>query len=237
MPVSMMEASNVNRSTIAAQSRGSVKVRAHLAERGVARDRDAGAFLPLGEHLKQQLRAAPVELEIAELVEAKQVNSAVAGDGLGQVLVVGGLDELVDQRGGGDVADLEPGLGGGGAQPDQQVALAGAGVADQADRLPGADPGALGQGVDQCGRDVRVRGEVEVLDAFRAREAGLLDQSGLAADLAVLALDEQQLRQEPLVGGLLPGRGGGLVTEPVADGRAAAGSGRPARSRRRRLPR
>jgi hypothetical protein len=80
------------------------------------------------------------------------------------VLVVGGLDELVDQRGGGDVADLEPGLRGGGPQPDEQVGLAGAGVPDQADRLPGADPGALGEGVEQCGRDVRVRGEVEVLD-------------------------------------------------------------------------
>jgi hypothetical protein len=60
------------------------------------------------------------------------------------VLVVGGLDEFVDQRGGGDVADLEPGFGRGVAQPDQQVTLAGAGIPDQADWLPGPDPRARG---------------------------------------------------------------------------------------------
>jgi hypothetical protein len=42
--------------------------------------------------------------------------------------------------------------------------------------------------VDEGGRDVRLRGEVEVLDAFRAGEVGLLDQAGLAADLAVLVV-------------------------------------------------
>jgi len=46
------------------------------------------------------------------------------------LLVVGGLDELVDQGGGGDVADPPAGFGGGGAQADEQADKQGRGVAD-----------------------------------------------------------------------------------------------------------
>src|SRR6266568_4190605 len=105
-----------------------------FGEGRVGGDRDGGAFLAFGEYLEQQLGAAPVELEVAELVQAQQVDAAVAGDGAREGLVVGGLDQLVDQRGGGGVADPVAVLGGGGAQGDQQVGLASAGVADQAAR-------------------------------------------------------------------------------------------------------
>jgi hypothetical protein len=46
--------------------------------------------------LEQQLRAAAVQREVAELVEAEQVDPAVAGDDLGQLPFVGGLGEFVD---------------------------------------------------------------------------------------------------------------------------------------------
>ena len=52
-----------------------------LGEGGVGGDRDAGAFLAFGENLEEQFRAAAVEFEVAELVEAEQVDAAVAGDG------------------------------------------------------------------------------------------------------------------------------------------------------------
>src|ERR1700733_2515522 len=114
-----------------------------FAEGGVGRDGDGGAFLAFGEDLEEQLGAAPVQLEVAQLVQAEQVDAAVAGDGAGQGLVVGGLDQLVDQRRGGDIPDPAAVLGGGGAQPDEQMGFAGAGVADQAARLPGGHPRAL----------------------------------------------------------------------------------------------
>jgi hypothetical protein len=76
------------------------------------------AFLAFGEDLEQQLGAAPVEREVAELVEAEQVDPAVAGDDLGQLPVVGGLGEFVDQPGGEHVADPVAGLGRGGAERD-----------------------------------------------------------------------------------------------------------------------
>ena len=101
-----------------------------FGEGGVGRDGDGGAFLAFGEDLEQQFGAAAVQLEVAQFVQAEQVDAAVAGDGAGQGLLIGGLDELVDQRGRGGVLDPVTVLGGGGAQPDQQVGLAGAGVAD-----------------------------------------------------------------------------------------------------------
>src|SRR4029077_18891923 len=159
-----------------------------FAEGGVGRDRDGGAFFAFGEDLEQQFGAAPVELEVAQLIKAEQVDAAVAGDGAGQGLVVGGLDELVDQRGGGDVPDPVAVLGGGGAQPDEQVGLAGARVADQAAWLPGGHPRPFGEGGDQRGGHVRVGGVVDVLDPLGAGEAGFADQPGLAAGLPVIAL-------------------------------------------------
>ena len=101
---------------MAATSRGSGKSGSPLAERQVGGDRDGGSFLPLGDDLEQQLGAAPVQLDVAEFVEQQQVEAAVAGDDAGQLPLVGGLDEFVDQRGGGGVADPVAGLDGGGAE-------------------------------------------------------------------------------------------------------------------------
>ena len=77
---------------------------------------------------------------------------------------------------------------------------------------------AFGQGVDQAGVDQRVGGEVEVVEAFRAGEPGLADQPGLAAVLAFVAFHGQQLDQEALVAGLLPGGGLGDPRVVFADG-------------------
>ena len=101
----MMWALKVSRSTTAAARRGSVKVVAPFAERGVGGARDGGPFLPVGDDLEQQFGAAGVELDVAELVQAEQVQAAVAADDAGELFVVGGFGELVDQGRGGDVAD------------------------------------------------------------------------------------------------------------------------------------
>jgi hypothetical protein len=78
------------------------------------------------------------------------------------------------------------------------VGLAGARVADQAGGLPGADPRAPGEGVDQRGGHAGAGVEVEVLDPLLAGEAGVAHEAGLAALLAVVAFDRQQLGQEAL---------------------------------------
>jgi hypothetical protein len=69
LPVSMMFPPKVKRSTMAAQSRGSVKVFVQ-AERLVRGHGDAVLLLPLlGQHLEQQLRAIAVQFHVAEFVD------------------------------------------------------------------------------------------------------------------------------------------------------------------------
>ena len=51
---------------------------APFAEWQVRPDRDGGAFVPLGDDLEEQLGAAGVDLDIAELVQEEQVKAAVA---------------------------------------------------------------------------------------------------------------------------------------------------------------
>ena len=121
---------------------------------------------------------------------------------LGELLVVGGLDELVDQLGGQHVAHSEPAEHGLGAQRDEQVALAGARVTDQAQRSSFADPFAGGQGVNDRGFDVGVGVKVEVLQQFLAREAGGFDAPVAASPVPVLAFGHHQLGEEATVGEL-----------------------------------
>ncbi|MBP2371658.1 hypothetical protein JOF36_007431 [Pseudonocardia parietis] len=136
---------------IAAQIRGSVKVRAQPENGWLDGDGDGVGLLALGEHLEQQFGAAAVEFHVAELVDAEQVDTAVAGDGLGELSFAGGLDQLDHQLRGQRVADPVALLRRGGPEPDEQVGLAGTGVADQAARLAGLDPRAAGERVDRGG--------------------------------------------------------------------------------------
>lgn len=59
---------------------------------------DRGDHHVIYQPVEKELGAAPVEFHVAQLIDAEQVDAAVAVDGLGQLLVVGGLDELVDER-------------------------------------------------------------------------------------------------------------------------------------------
>ena len=137
-------------------------------------------------------------------------------------------------RGGEGVLDPEPGFGGGGAEPDQQVALAGAGVSNQAERLAGADPGAGGQGVDGGRVDVGVGVEVEVVEPFVSGKAGGLDPAGGAAPGPVVALGEQQLGEEAPVGRVVPSPPRSASPRRGCGSWAAAAPGRPGRPLPRR---
>jgi len=133
------------------------------------------------------------------------------------LLVVGRLDEFVHQLGGQRVADPVPCLRGRGAEPDQQVRFSGAGITDQAERVPGLDPGAGRELVDRRGVHRGVGLEIELLDALVAGEAGVVDAASGAALVPVVTLGHHQFGEEPEVGQLLAlGRGRDLF-EPVAD--------------------
>ena len=81
----MMLPPKVSRSTMAAQSRGSVKVLVQPLKDSLEAIATLVVLLAFGEDLEQQLGAAAVEFHVAELVDAEQVDAAVAGDGLGEL--------------------------------------------------------------------------------------------------------------------------------------------------------
>ena len=107
---------------------------------------------------------------------------------------------------------------GGQSEPDEQVGLAGAGVAEQHDRFAGVDPGAGGE-VAEGGRGDAGHGvEVEVGQPFDAGELGFGDAAGAAAVGAVVDFGGEDFGEEREVGLPFPG---GDLGEPggfVADG-------------------
>jgi hypothetical protein len=65
----MMFPPKVRRSTMAAQSLGSVKVLVQASEAVVGGDRDAVLLFAFGEDLEKELGAAAVEFRVAEFVD------------------------------------------------------------------------------------------------------------------------------------------------------------------------
>ena len=139
----MMAPLNVKRSTIAAQSRGSVNVLVQPEKAWLLAIANAVLLLAFGEDLEQEFGAAAVEFHVAEFVDAEQVDAAVAGDRLRQHLLISGLDEFVHQPGGEGVADTEAFLGGDRRQGDQQVTLSGWPTARRRCSWDRSDPGRL----------------------------------------------------------------------------------------------
>jgi len=83
------------------------------------------------------------------------------------------------------------------------VGFAGAGVADQAERLTLLDPLAACEGVNGGRVDGGVRLEVKGAQGLLPREAGCLDPSLRAPAGPVVALGHQQLGEEAAVGHLI----------------------------------
>ena len=156
----MMVPPKVSRSTMAAQSLGSVKVLVQPEKDSLdAIATDAFSSRSVRTERAARRRGGPAAC--TRVRRCTTVDPSVARDGLRQRLLVGGLDQFVGELGGQRVLDTEAGYRRLGAERDQEMGLAGAGVPDQAQRLALLDPLALGQGVDDRGIDAGVGLEVE----------------------------------------------------------------------------
>ena len=171
---------------------------------------------------------------MSQLVEQHQVEPSIAGHDPAQDPFVGGLGQLVDQPGGGHVAHAPPLFTGGQAQADQEVALAGATVAEQHHRLAGVDPGARLQRGQRGGLDGRCRGQVELTEALESWKARLGDAPLTASRLAILELGREHLGQVGAVAEPLAQRGLGQCCGLLAHGRQAQGAAGAGRGRRPR---
>jgi hypothetical protein len=132
--------------------------------------------------------------------------------------VVGRFDEFVDQLRGGHVAHAASLFAGGEAEPDQQVTLAGAGVAEQDDGFAGLEV--------RPGRQVRQRGggdgggvEFEVGQPLEAGELRFGDAAGPSPFLAVVDLGGEDFAEVAQVGAAFADGDLGQADRFVADGR------------------
>jgi len=127
-------------------------------------------------------------------------------------VVVVGFGEFVRQLGAGDVADPPAVLGRREAGTDQQMALAGAGVAEQHDGFVVVDERAISEHRDHGRGEVRVGVEVELIEGLDPRQSGFVNAAGAAAFVSDVKLDLEGFGEEL---GVRDPPAGGVVAEPV----------------------
>jgi hypothetical protein len=93
----------------------------------VAGDAQGAAFVGGRDHAEQQLRAGVIQRGEPDLVDQDEVVAEQGVDHPADTVIGQAPVEGLGELGGGVVADLVPGRDGGGAEGDQQVALARAG--------------------------------------------------------------------------------------------------------------
>ena len=94
-------------------------------------------LLAFGQDLEQQLSSFGVELDIAELVEAEQVEAPKTSNQSRQPAFVCCFGQFVDQGGAGDIAHSLALFTGRHAKADEQMALAGPAGTEEDDRITG----------------------------------------------------------------------------------------------------
>ena len=99
-----------------------------LVEGQVRGDQRRGLLVALREDLEQQLGAGLRQRHVAEFVHDQQILFGELLLKAQQALFVAGLEQLVDQRGGGGEADAIALLAGGQAQRQREVSFSGAGI-------------------------------------------------------------------------------------------------------------
>src|SRR5215472_1669350 len=121
-----------------------------FVERQIGGDNDRAALITLAEDLEQQLRAGCRQRYIAELVDDQQPVGRQLALEAKQSLLVPGLDQLVDHRGRGGEADRQALLTGRQPQPESNVGLPSATVADCDRVLAASNVFAASEFQDQC---------------------------------------------------------------------------------------
>src|SRR5260370_19008110 len=101
---------------------------------------EGAAFVGCGDEPEQQLGSGVVERGEPDFVDQDEVVAEQVFDHLAGGVVGQGAVEGLGQVGGGEGPDLVPGVDGGDAEGDQDLAFAPSGRADQAQVLPGGDP-------------------------------------------------------------------------------------------------
>ena len=137
-------------------------------------------------------------MDVSELVEAEQIQASVAGHEARQAPLSAASTSSLTSCGG-DVADPAAAFAGRQPQPYERVGLAGAGVAEQHDRLAGVHVVPAGELSQDGGRDGGHGINVEVRQTFQSRELGAVDAPGPAPFGAVHAMTIGELTDRHLI--------------------------------------
>ena len=178
-----------------------------LIEGQVGGDQDGAPLVALAENLEEEFRAGGGQGHKALFVDDQQVQTGQLPLQVEQPFLIPGLHQLVDQGGGGGEAHGHSPLAGGQAQPQGDVGLAGAAVADGDDVLPALDVFAAGQ----LHHQVFVhRGDGRKVEGVQALDGGEVGGPDPALHHALVAVDECPFGQAQQVLGVVHALGGAL---------------------------
>ena len=155
----------------------------------VGGDKHRAALVPTRDELEEQVRAAPLERQVAEFVDDQQLGLGEEGELVGELAFGLGLGEGGEQRGRADEQDGVAGLDDGAAQRDGEMGLADARRTEQQDVVAGGDEAAGGELAYELGVDAGLELEVEVVEGLRRREDGVDRGRGASRCHAARAAD------------------------------------------------
>ena len=101
-----------------------------IRRRKIRGNEGRSSLVTLAEDLEQELRAGLRQGDAAEFIDNEQLETSRFLPKIEQPFLIPGLDQLVDQCGGGGEADRQPPLTGGKSKTEGDVSLAGATVPD-----------------------------------------------------------------------------------------------------------
>src|SRR5205823_12905203 len=170
-----------------------------LLEAAVRGDDERAAFVAARDERKQQVGGLAFEWEVADLVDDQQVVALEPAQLLLELVAVLRLLEPGDPFLRGREGDAVAALAGFEAERDREVALAGAGWAEEADVAALLDPGELREVEQERLLGARLRGPVEVFERLDRREAGRAHAHAGAGGVAGEDLGLEQRLEEALV--------------------------------------
>src|SRR4051794_170266 len=193
---------------------------APAAERLVAGDDQARAFVAARDEHEHQIRGLRVERDVADLVDDQQRDPLQASEFVVEAALALRVGEERDPFGRGPERDAMAGQASADPESDAQVGLAGAGRAQQDHVLLAGQEVELPEVQHAVAADRRLEAEVELLQGLSGREAGRLDAALAAVAVAAVDLGLEQ-------------RGGELLKAPLLLAGAAGELGQRPRGGRR----
>ena len=189
------------------------------AERLVGGDQQRAAFVAACDELEDDAGLGLALLDVGEVVQDQQVVFVELLDGGGELEVVAGCLEMLDEIAGAGEQHAVAGIDHGMAEGSAEMGFSGAGRTEQQDVGAPCQPGvALGQGQDARLADGWNGGEVERLDGLAEGQPGFEE---MARGSALGTLGDLVLEQ----GGEGPCGGPALAIGRLGDGGPKAGDG------------